>query len=79
MGDVYIYVNPNEDFLVIHNGSQKLNANGHVHFLINKGSSYSAYCILGSLALSKYLQQEYQEKYILGISQGGNAALFNAL
>jgi hypothetical protein len=78
-GDVYILVKPNEDFLAIHNGSKKVDVTAFVNYLLNKGSSYSACYMIQSLALSKYLQSKYEKLYVCGLSQGGGAALMNAL
>jgi len=78
-GDVYILVKPNEDFLAIHNGTNKISGVPFVNYLINKGSSYSAYYMIQGLALSKFIKQEYENLYVCGLSQGGLAALINSL
>lgn len=78
-GEVFIYVKPNEDFLALHDGKRKIGPVSYVNYLLNKGGSYSAYYIIQSLALSKYLKEHYTGFYVCGLSQGGNAALINAL
>lgn len=78
-GDVFILVKPNEDFLAIHNGRQKISSISFTNYLLNKGSSYSAYYLIQSLALSKFIKFEYEELIVCGISQGGMAALINSL
>ncbi len=77
--DSYVLVKPNEDFLAIHDGKRKLDYDFILRYLLNKGGSYSAHYLVSSLALTKYLQQHYGEVYVAGLSQGGEAALLNAL
>jgi hypothetical protein len=77
--DLYVYVKPNEDFLSIHNGKNKLHYNFIIKHLINNGGSYSSLYIVHSLALTKYLKQTYEKVVVLGLSQGGGAALLNSL
>lgn len=72
-------VKPNEDFLAIHNGKKKLHYYFIIKHLINNGGSYSSLYIVNSLALTKYLKQAYEKVIVLGISQGGSAALLNSL
>lgn len=78
-GDVYVLIKPNEDILAIHNGHKKIGSVSFVNYLINKGGSYSSYYILKSLALSKFINKKYDKLYIMGLSQGGLAALINAI
>jgi hypothetical protein len=78
-GDVYILVKPNEDFLAIHNGIKKIDEVAFVDHLLNHGSSYSAYYLIQSLALSKYIRSRYEQLYVFGHSQGGSAAVINSL
>lgn len=78
-GDLFIYVKPNEDFLAIHNGIKKINEASFVNYLINQGASFSAHYLVQTLALSKYIKSKYEELYVCGLSQGGSAALLNAL
>ena len=77
--DVYVFVKPNEDFAAIHDGKRKLDYAGISTYLLNKGGSYSAHYVANSIALEKYLQSKYARTVVLGLSQGGDAALLNAL
>jgi hypothetical protein len=78
-GDVFILVKPNEDFLAIHNGINKIGGKSFINHLLNNGSSYSAYYVIQSLALSKFIKTKYKKLYVCGLSQGGLAALINSL
>ena len=78
-GDVFILIKPNEDFLAIHNGEKKIGEASFVNYLINKGTSYSGYYFIQSLALSKYIKERYNNTIIAGLSQGGYVALLNSL
>jgi len=75
----YVLIKPNEDCLAFHNGKKKLHLNYFVNWLLEHGSSYSAYYIAGSLAVTKYLQQRYDKVILAGLSQGGRAALLSSL
>ena len=77
--DTYILVKPNHDFLAIHNGKNRINLEFINGYLLNRGGSYSALYLIHSLALVKHLKDVYPEVMVLGISQGANAALLNAL
>jgi hypothetical protein len=77
--DKFVLIKPNEDCLAIHNGKAKLNAQFYINWLLNQGASYSAVYIAHSLAITKYLQETYDKVVVAGLSQGGAAALLNAL
>ena len=77
--DAYLFVKPNEDWLAFHNGKGKLHRNYYVNWLLNRGSSHSASYIIASMAVTKYLQSTYDKVVVAGCSQGGAAALLNAL
>ncbi|MDA2925983.1 SAF domain-containing protein [Acidobacteria bacterium AH-259-G07] len=77
--DSFVFVKPNEDFLAIHNGEKKLSYDFLVPYLINHGGSYAAHYVINTLAISKYLKKEYDQVFVLGLSQGGQAAFLNAL
>jgi hypothetical protein len=77
--DTFVFVKPNEDFAAIHDGRRKLSYVAITTYLLNKGGSYSAHYVANSLALEKYLRSKYARTVVLGISQGGEAALLNAL
>jgi len=78
-GEVFVLVKPNEDFLAIHNGRNKLNYNFIINHLLNRGGSYSALYIAHSLAFSKFIKTKYETTGVVGLSQGGGAAFLNAL
>lgn len=78
-GDCYIFIKPNEDILALHNGSKKISEIQFVNYLLNNSSSYSGYYITQTVALSKYLKEKYEELNLFGLSQGGQAALINAI
>lgn len=77
--DSYILIKPNEDILAIHNGNKKINETAFVNYLLNNGASYSFYYFVQSLAISKYLQQNYDNVIVAGLSQGGFVSLLNGL
>jgi hypothetical protein len=77
--DMYIYVKPNEDFLAIHDMRAKLRNEYLIGHLINSGGSYSTLYLNHTLAIVKYLKDSYDKVIVLGLSQGGKAALLNAL
>jgi predicted esterase len=77
--DVFVYVKPNEDFLAIHNGPKKLGRESIVNYLINNGGSYSSLYLVHALAIVKHLRAVYDKVVVVGLSQGGKAAMLNAL
>jgi len=76
---VFIFIKPNEDCLALHSGGRKLNQGFFLNWLLNAGGSYSAHYIANSLAVTKYLQSNYEQVAVVGLSQGGYATLLNAL
>jgi hypothetical protein len=77
--DMYVCVKPNEDFLAIYNGPGKLNYEYIVSYLINLGGSYSGKYLVDTLAMVKHLRAKYDKVVVIGISQGGQTTLYNAL
>ena len=75
----FILIKPNEDCLAFHDGRSKLNQDFFINWLLNMEASYSAHYITNSLAITKYLQKQYDKVVVAGLSQGGGAALLNAL
>ena len=75
----YVLIKPNEDCIAFHNGTARLDPDFFVNWLLNRGASYSANYIVNSLAVTKYLRQRYRKVVVAGLSQGGAAALLNAL
>lgn len=78
-GDVYITVKPNEDILALHDGQRKMSYSFITNYMLNMGGSYSASYIINSIATVKYLQERYDKVIVIGLSQGGRAALLNSL
>jgi hypothetical protein len=77
--DMYVCVKPNEDFLAIHSGTAKLDYEYIVGHLANRGGSYSCRYIADTIAMVKHLKSTYGKVAVIGLSQGGQAALYNAL
>jgi hypothetical protein len=77
--DTFVFVKPNEDFLAIHDGKNRLSYDFYVNYLLNNDGSYSATYIAHSLAITKYLKKRYGKVFVFGLSQGGHAALLNAV
>lgn len=77
--DTYVYVKPNEDLLAIHNGTAKLNQEYIVRPHLNSGGSYSCRYLVDSMAIVKRLKTLYDKTVVIGLSQGGEAALYNSL
>lgn len=77
--DTYVFVKPNEDFLAIHNGGGKLGYDYIVTYLANLGGSYSCRFIVDSMAIVKHVKSLYDTVVLIGLSQGGQAALYNSL
>jgi hypothetical protein len=77
--DAYVFIKPNEDCLAIHDGRGKLEDRFLIPRLLNRGASYSATYLVQSLALMKHLQSRYPWTGVVGVSQGGEAALYHAL
>jgi predicted esterase len=77
--DTYVCVKPNEDFLAVHNGGAKLSRDYMVAHLMNLGGSYSSRFIVDTMAIVKHLRALYGKVVVIGLSQGGQAALYNAL
>lgn len=78
--DLYVQVKPNSDFLAVHHDGRLLD--GTVALfpqLLSMGGSYSTRYLVDTIALAKHLKSEYKKVVIIGLSQGGNAALFVAL
>jgi len=77
--DTFILVKPNEDFRAIHNKKNKLDESWMISQMINMGGSYSVTYLAESLAVMKQLRSEYDEVFVLGLSQGGLAALLSGI
>lgn len=75
----FVLIKPNEDARAIHDGSGKLSPNFFVVDFLHRGGSYSASYIAEAAALTGFLKSEYGETAVLGLSQGGLAALVSSL
>lgn len=79
-GAIYTLIKPNEDFLAWHNGhGRKLSGDFIWNWHLNRGGSYSVSYLVESLAMTKYLQDCFDEVILVGLSQGGAAVMLNAL
>ena len=79
VGDMFVCVRPDEDFLAIHNGKRRLELTFVTDYLINKGGSYSGHHLINTLAVTKWCQANYRKVILLGWSQGGYTAFLNSL
>lgn len=77
--DVYVFAKPNHDFAAIHNGTFKVSWDVIYNRLLNMGGSYSAHYLTNAIAFMRHLQNRYATTYVVGLSQGGGAALQVAL
>ncbi|MGD0887272.1 MAG: hypothetical protein ABSA46_20710 [Thermodesulfovibrionales bacterium] len=78
-GDVFVYIKPNEDIRAIHNGEHKLSYDFITNTLISHGGSYSAYYVVETMAITKFLEKKYERVIVAGVSQGASAALLNGI
>jgi hypothetical protein len=77
--DTFVFIKPNEDILAWHDGAGKLHRDFIINYHLNRGGSYSVSYLVQTLALAKYLGGKYPERAVIGLSQGGAAALINSL
>lgn len=79
-GEIYTLIKPNEDFLAWHDGNgKKLNGDFIWNWHLNREGSYTASYLVESLAFTKWMQSCFGKTVVAGLSQGGAAALLNAL
>lgn len=78
-GDVYTYIKPNEDILALRHEDHKINSFGIYPHLINKGTQYSANYLIQAISTVKELKSQYDNVVVMGVSQGGSAALIVSL
>lgn len=77
--DAYVQLLPNQDQRAWHNGSgSKISWDYILRWQINNGGSYSASYIVETIALKKYLSSQDKTVALVGLSQGGTAALVAA-
>jgi hypothetical protein len=77
--DKFVFIKPNESCAAFHNGKAKLSDKFIINWLLNNGASYSAHYIASTLAITKYLQSRYDKVIVIGMSEGGQAAVLNSL
>jgi len=79
-GDIFSLIKPNEDFRAWHDGKgRKLTGDLIWNWHLNRGGSYSVSYLVESLAFTKWMKECYGKTLVAGLSQGGAAALINAL
>gem|GEM_PF-1865830 len=79
-GAAYVLVKPNEDFRAWHNGDgKKLSGNFIWNWHLNRGGSYSVSYLVEGLAIAKWMKGCFDRTLVAGLSQGGAAAMLNAL
>lgn len=76
--DTYIMIKPNEGVRAIHDDSRKLNYDFVSNRLVMLGGSYSETYLIEAMALAKALRS-YENSTIMGLSQGGYAAMLVSL
>lgn len=75
----FALVKPNEGARAIHNGYAKLGYDFIVVDFLNRGGSYSASYIAEAAAMVAFLKSYYGSISLLGLSQGGEAAVVTSL
>jgi len=74
--DAYVQLLPNQDQRAWHDGAgSKISWDYILRWQINNGGSYSASYIAETIALKKYLGSQNKNVALVGLSQGGTAAL----
>lgn len=80
MRGVFTLIKPNEDFLAWHDGTgKKLSGDFIWNWHLNREGSYSLSYLAYSLAFTKWMQDCFDRTLVAGLSQGGAAAMLNAL
>lgn len=77
--DRFVQIKPNEGLRAIHDGEGRLHEDFFINWHLNRGSSYSAAYIVEAIALSQYLSERSDRHAVIGLSQGGAAALLTSL
>jgi hypothetical protein len=79
-GEIFPLIKPNKDFLAWHDGNgKKLGGDFIWNWHLNRGGSYSVSYLVESLAVTKWLQGCFTKTVLVGLSQGGQAVMLNAL
>lgn len=77
--DRFVQIKPNEGLRAVHDGVGRLHEDFFINWHLNRGSSYSAAYIVEAVALAQFLSDRSDSLSIVGLSQGGLAALFTSL
>lgn len=77
--DTYLLIKRGESLLAVHDGRRKASGRAYYNYLINRGGSYSAMYLADGLAWVKHLRSSYARVAVVGLSQGGFAALLVAM
>lgn len=78
-GDVFVYMKPNEDARAIYWNNKKINNQSLVDQLDTVNTPYGLHYLIEMIATIKSLKKQYCKVMILGISEGGYAALLSSL
>ena len=79
-GEIFTLIKPNEDFLAWHDGNDRKIGNDFiVSWHLNREGSCSVSYLVQSLAFTKWMQDCFDRTLVAGLSQGGAAAMLNAL
>ena len=79
-GAIYTFIKPNEDFLAWHDGKgNKINGSFIWNWHLNREGSYSVSYLVKSIAFTKWMKGCFGKTIVAGLSQGGLAALVNAI
>lgn len=77
--DRFVLIKPNEGLRAVHDGVGRLQEEFFVNWHLNRGSSYSAAYVVEAVALTRFLSERSERLAIVGLSQGGGAALLTSL
>ena len=77
--DRFVQIKPNEGLRAVHDGEGRLHEDFFINWHLNRGSSYSAAYIVEAVALAQFLSERSDGLAIVGLSQGGGAALLTSL
>lgn len=76
--DLFVLIKPNQGPLSIHNGKKSLDYRIARVTLLNEGFSYTLTYFVHAQAILQFLREQYQRTGVVGLSQGGEAALIIA-
>ncbi len=79
--DRFVQIKPNEGIRAVHDGEGRLHEDLDlfINWHLNRGSSYSSAYIVEAVALAQFLSERSEGLALVGLSQGGIAALLSAL